>query len=235
MTGQSPDRAARAGGILLLLTAAATAVMVFARVSADVDQATLLESLLAVADNRVMYSVAGIARFLSGITLLAAAWFLWRTWAIRERFAAPLVPYLFALSGVCTAVSGVCAVLIAVYPRPEVTFANGIPAGEIAPIVEVMSDLRWITGKVGFTAAGVALIIAARYQWQVGGTLRRVAPVSAFIGVAMQFIWVDAAAVMHQVAGPAFFLWLLAIGAMLAAGRVERHFITHYFGGRSSS
>ena len=41
---------------------------------------------------------------------------------------------------------------------------------------------------VGFTAAGLALIVAAWYQWRVGGTLRKVAPVSAALGVAMQSI-----------------------------------------------
>ena len=39
---------------------------------------------------------------------------------------------------------------------------------------------------VGFTAAGLALIVAAWYQWRVGGTLPKVAPVSAALGVAMQ-------------------------------------------------
>ncbi len=41
---------------------------------------------------------------------------------------------------------------------------------------------------VGFTAAGLALIVAAWYQWRVGGTLPKVAPVSAALGVAMQSI-----------------------------------------------
>ena len=215
----------RIAGILLLLTAAATVVTVLTRVTADVDHETLLESLRAVADNRVMYGVSGIARILSGIALLAAAWLLLRTWIIRERFAAPLPPYLFVLSGVCTVVSGACVLLIAVYPAPDVTYATGVATGEVAPLVEVVSDLRWITGKAGFAAAGVAFIIAARYQWRVGGTLRMIAPVSAVIGVLMQFIWADAATILHPVVGPAFFLWLVAIGTMLAAGHVERQFI----------
>ena len=223
-----PDRSARLGGSLLLLTAAATAVMVFTRVAADADQDSLLESLRAVDENRAVYSISGIARLLSGVAFFAAAWFLLQTWIIRDRWATPLVPYLFALSGVCTVLSGACAILIAAYPVPEISYANGVASAAIPQVVEVFSGLRWITGKVGFSAAGVALLVAARFQWQVGGTLKRIAPLSAIIGLAMQFIWVDAATIMHPIVGTAFLLWLLAVGTMLATGRVERHFVARY-------
>lgn len=69
ISGHGPDRAARLGGAFLLLTAGATAVMVFTRVAADADQDTLLESLLAVAENRVMFGISGAARLISGIAL----------------------------------------------------------------------------------------------------------------------------------------------------------------------
>ena len=210
--------------MFLLLTAAATAVMVFARVAADADQGTLLESLRAVDENRVLFGVSGAARLISGITLFVAAWLLLKTWIIRDRWASPLVPYLFALSGVCTVLSGACAIAIAAYPAS----GFGIADGNLADGVEVLSGLRWITGKVGFVAAGLAVIVAARYQWQVGGTLRWIAPGSLVIGVAMQFIWVDAATILHPVIGTAFFLWLVAVGMMLSTGRVERHFVDKY-------
>ena len=212
----------------MLLTAAATAIMVFTRVAADADQGTLLESLRAVDENRAVYSISGIARLLSGVAFFAAAWFLLQTWIIRDRWATPLVPYLFALSGICTVLSGACAILIAAYPTPEITYTNGEATGAVPQVLEVFSGLRWITGKIGFSAAGIALVVAARFQWQVGGTLRRIAPLSAVIGVAMQFIWVNAATIMHPIVGKAFFLWLLAVGTMLSTGRVERHFVTRY-------
>ena len=47
----------------------------------------------------------------------------------------------------------------------------------------------------------------------------------------MQLIWLDAASIIHPVVGGLFFLWLVVIGAMLATGRVERHFVDRY-GGR---
>ena len=225
---QGPDRSARLGGAFLLLTAGATVVMVFTRVAADADQDTLLESLLAVDENRAMFGVFGAARLISGVALFIAAWFLLHTWIIRDRWATPLVPYLLALSGVCTVLSGACAIAIAAYPAPEVSVVNGVATGETAESVEVLLGLRWITGKIGFVAAGLAVIVAARYQWQVGGALRWIAPGSLVIGVVMQFIWIDSATILHPIVGTAFFLWLIAVGTMLSTGRVERHFVNKY-------
>ena len=228
-----PDRSARMGGGLLLLTAAATAAMVFTRLTADADQDTLLESLRAVEENRALYGISGVARLLSGMALFAAAWLLLRTWIIRNRWASPVVPYLFTLSGVCTVLSGACAIVIAAYPTSEIGVVNGVASGDLAEPVEVLLGLRWITGKIGFASAGLAVIVAARYQWKVGGTLRWIAPGSLVIGVAMQFIWVDSATILHPIIGTAFLLWLLAVGTMLATGRVERHFIARFGQGDS--
>ena len=213
------DRAARWGGAFLILTALITAVMVYARVASDADQGTFAETLRAVAENRGMYSLFGVTRVASGLTLLAAGWFLLRTWIIRDRWATPWVPYLFIISGVCNAVSGVCALFIA-----EQADVAGASVTGVSNIV-VVDNLRWIVGKVGFTAAGLALLVAAWFQWQVGGALRKVAPASVVLGVAIQFIWLDAASIVHPIVGGLFFLWLLVIGTMLATGRVERHFI----------
>lgn len=220
--GATPDRMARWGGVLLLTTAVITAVMVYTQVASDVDQATPLESLRALAENRGMYGLFGIARLVSGLTLLAAGGFLLRTWIIRDRWATPWVPYLFAVSGVCTAVSGVCAILI--------TFQADAASGSITDVagVGVVDDLRWIVGKVGFTAAGLALIVAAWFQWHVGGTLRKVAPASAVLGIAMQVIWLPAPSIVHPLVGSLFLLWMLGIGTMLATGRVEQHFVARY-------
>ena len=221
---RGPDRSARLGGVCLLLTAGVTAVMVFTRVAADADQDTLLESLRAVDENRALYSVSGVMRLLTGLTLFAGAWLLLNTRIIRDRWATPLVPWLFAVSGVFTVLSGASAVAIAAFPASEI----GIAGGDIAGAVEALSGVRWITGTVSFVAAGLAFIVAARYQWQVGGALRWIAPYSAVLGIAMQFIWVDAATIMHPIVGTAFFLWLIAVGTMLSTGRVEQHFVDRY-------
>ena len=118
ISDHGPDRSARMAGAFLLLTAAATAVMVFTRVAADADQDTLLESLRAVDENRVVYGISGVARLLSGVMFFVAAWLLLQTWIIRDRCATPVVPYLFAISAVCTVISGGCAIFLGRLPGP---------------------------------------------------------------------------------------------------------------------
>ena len=122
--GPERDRSARTAGLLLILTAAATVAAVVGRVAADADQPTLSESMVAIALDRWLYLGGGAARLVSGITLIAAAWLLLRTWIIRERLGTPLVPLLFVASGIFTAVSGLCAAGLAVsVPGAEATAA----------------------------------------------------------------------------------------------------------------
>ena len=210
--GSSPAAAARYAGGLLILAALALAVSVIGRVAAAANHATLAESLAAIAEQRGAYGLGGGGRVLAGIALVAGAWFLLRTWIIRMRLGTPLAPYLLAVAGAGLAVSGAGAMALAAAPD-----TGGASA-------EALDGVHWIAGKIGFVAAGLALLTAARYQWKVGGQLRRIAPVSAVIGLAMQFIWIDAATIMHPIVGTGFFLWLVAVGGMLATGRVERHF-----------
>ncbi len=219
--GTSRDPAARLAGWLLVLTAVATAVMVVGRVAADADEPTLMGSLTAISSGRGLYTMSGAARLVSGVTLLAASWYLSRTWIIRRRLGTPLVPGLFALSAVFTAASGALAIALANLA------SDAVRLGALSPTLaqaETVSDLRWSTGKIGFALAGLTLVLASRYQWKVGGVLRYVSPVSAALGIAMQFIWVDSATVAHPVIGTAFFVWLVGVGMMLLTGRTERLF-----------
>ncbi len=209
----SPTAAARYAGGLLIVAALALAVSVIGRVSAAADHATLAETLAAIAERRGLYGLGGGGRVLAGMALVAGAWFLLRTWIIRQHLGTPLVPYLLAVAGAGLAVSGAGAIALA---------AAASDVGGTA--AETLDGVHRIAGKIGFVAAGLALLTAARYQWKVGGQLRRIAPVSAVLGLAMQFIWIDAATIMHPIVGTGFFVWLLVVGAMLATGRVERHF-----------
>ena len=213
------DPAARNAGLLLIATAVVTLLMVAARVMADADQATLAESLAAIAESRWAYGLSGAARLGSGATLLVGAWLLLTTWIIRQRRATPLVPWLFVASGIFTAVSGLGAAVLAVVAT------NSADPGAFT---ETTAYFRWFTAKLGFTAAGLALLVAARYQWMAGGSLRFVSPLSVIIGAAMLLIWIDALTYLHRFSGVAFVLWLVTIGFMLFTGRVERLFIARF-------
>ena len=218
------DPAALTGGWLLIVTALATAVMVAARVSADADQPTFVESLNAIASNKTPYLLSGVGRLVSGLTLIAGAWLLARTWIIKERLGTPLVPALFGLSGVFTAVSGALAIALASLA------SDLVPSGALSPrfgTAETTEYLRWLSGSIGFAIAGLTLIVASPHQWRVGGPLRFVAPVSAVLGGSMQFIWVDSATPAHRIIGPAFVVWLITVGAMLVTGRTEQLFTRH--------
>ena len=101
-TGRLPDSAARTAGLLLLATAIATVIAVVGRVAAAADQDTFEHSMTYIAVNSGLYGLGGAARAVSGVTLVAGAWFLLRTWIIRERLGTPLVPALFVVSGLFT-------------------------------------------------------------------------------------------------------------------------------------
>ena len=195
--------------------------MVFARIAADADHPSLAKSMVAIANNRAMYGLSGAARLLSGITLMAAAWYLLRTWIIRERLGTPFVPVLFSASGIITALSGALAIALAV-SVPDAPDPGVFVTADSS--TETINLLRWLTGKTGFTLMGLALILATPYLWKAGGALRYISVPSAAIGIAMQFIWSDAATIMHRISGIAIFAWLVLIGIMLLTGRIERQF-----------
>ena len=232
-TTRASDSAARAAGALLIATAIATVVAVVGRVAADADQETLAQSLAYIRVNGLEYGVGGGARLVSGITLIVAAALLMRTRITRDRFATPIAPALFIGSGALTAISGACAIALVASVSGGGSGGILVAEGATTPFQETVAMLRAAMGKVGFAAAGIAQIAAARCQWKVGGALRYVAPVSLTLGIAMQLIFIDAATVAHRITGPAFVLWLIVVGAMLVSGRTERLFTD--FAGRASS
>ena len=79
--------------------------------------------------------------------------------------------------------------------------------------------LRRFAGAAGFALAGLALLVVARRQWSIGGSLKLIAPASALLGLAIQFIWLDAATFMHGITGTLFLVWLAVGGARLLNGR----------------
>ena len=208
-------------GLLLVLTAIATVIAVVGRVGAGTDLPTPAASLAAIAENRGLYGTGGAGRLASGVTLIAAAWFLLqgRTGAGREHRPAPVVAALFAASGLLTAYSGAAAVVLAAI-APD-GLAAAAPAGEAARQLAATATLRQLSGAVGFALAGVALVVAGWRQWTAEHDLRRMAAVTVLLGLAMQLIWLDAATLLHRLTGILFVLWLVVAGAMLRGGRLR--------------
>ena len=209
---QRPSAAHRTG-TFLLLTAVATLGMVYARVAADADRPELLDSLRAIAESRTMYSLSAVARLISGLTLFAGAWFLWRTSFVQGRLGKPAASALLAISGAFTADSGLCALILASIAP------DAAALGSADSFTEGVAFLRWLTGKLGFAAAGVALAVMGLDRWKADGSLKAYALTTAVLGVSMQFIWVDSATAIHRIVGVLFFCWLVVSGIMLLRGR----------------
>ena len=208
---------ARVAGVLLLLTAVATAVMVPTRLMADADQPTLRLTLEAISANTLPYTYSAIARIFSGVFLLAAAGLMRSVTTPYRPAPARLAMTALSLSGVVTIVSGVCSIMLTTIGPSAIAFDD-------ARLLETAGRLdaaRWITGKVGFTLAGLGLIALGPVQWRTGGLLKVSAVADVIIGVAMLFIWVDAATVMHRVSGVAFLAWLIVSGLWLVAGLLK--------------
>ena len=215
--------AARTAGLLLLLAAVATAVSVVTRLASSTEPLEGSPIQLPIILNTGVYAIAAAARILAGLGLLAAAVFLRRATSARHR-AADAASRLLEASGAVTAVSGACMLALAM-EIPQAAAGTGpvvaLIAWEIPGWVEPIDAARWITGKVGFTLAGLGLIALSPVQWRIGGLLKVSAVADLVIGVAMLFIWVDAATVMHRISGVAFLAWLIISGLWLATGRLK--------------
>lgn len=217
---------ARTAGILLLLAAVATAVSVTTRLAGSAEPAAGSSVYLPVVYDTGLYFAAGATRLASGVALLATALFLRRAmltagWRLRT---VDIAVGVLAVSGAVTAVSG-GAMLAVGTAIPELPATVLIPldhSDRIPGWLEPLNYARSITGKAGFALAGLGLIALAPAQWQMGGSILKISAIAdAVIGIAMLFIWLDAATVMHRVSGIAFLLWLIITGGWLAAGLLK--------------
>ncbi len=123
----------------------------------------------------------------------------------------------FALSGAFTAASGALAIALGTMASDVAPLGVGSPMYRLA---DTISDLRGISGVIGFALAGLAVVLAVPLARRAGGRVRLAALFTGGIGVAMQFIWIDSATVVHRVVGAAFLVWLVAVGTLLATGRL---------------
>ena len=203
-------------GLFLVLTAIATGIAVVGRVSAAADHEVLAATLAGIAERRGLYGLGGAGRLVSGVTLIAAGWFLFRVPSDGGRGRSAVVPLLFAVSGAFTACSGGSAVVLAAVATPGM---DPVGLDALASRQESTMWLRWFTGAVGFAVAGIALMVVAERQWRAGDALKWTAPASALLGAAIQLVWFDAATFMHAITGTLFLVWLSVGGAMLLKGR----------------
>ena len=229
-------------GIFLLLTALATAISVPARLMADADATPLTDSLAqgmsldaaeiarlemseklsAIGSASSAYGTGGAARLAGGVTLVVAGVCLWRAMRTYHPAAMGLAALLLAASGIASAVSGASAVALAALASEPLATAVLTPGAVfVSGTEEALLTIRWLTGTIGFTLAGLGLVALAPVQWRMGGILRVTAVVDAVLGVAMLFIWLDAATVVHRITGIAFLIWLIVAGLWLVIPKLR--------------
>ena len=217
---------ARTAGLLLLLTALATGVSVVTRLAGSQEPPADSPLYAPVILDTGLYAVAGAARVVSGVALLAMAILCWRRPVpAGGATVMGMAVALLGISGVVTAASGACMLALAAAVPATAAGSSALPSlaavGGIPGWVEPLNGARSITGKAGFTLAGLGLAALALAQWRIGGRLLKTgAVVSLVIGVAMLFIWVDAATAMHRISGIAFLLWLIVYGGGLTINRM---------------
>ena len=208
----------------------------------EIARLELSEKLRAVGSADVAYGIGGAARLVGGLTLLAAAIPLWRAMRTYHSAAMGITAALLASSGIASALSGAAAIGLAVLaPDPQTVAVLGSDGGlgwariaqpgdpesreavmlpDVRVIEETLFSVRWVTGTLGFTLAGLALVTLAPVQWRMDGAPRVAAVAVGILGAAMLFIWVDAATVVHRITGIAFLVWLILAGLWLIAGRI---------------
>lgn len=210
--------------------------------AAEIARLELSEKLHAIGSASAAYGTGGAARLAGGLTLMAASIPLWRAMRAHHSAAMMIAALMLAASGIASAVSGVSAVALAVMaPEPQtVTVLTSGESGwarlaqpgdpgastatqlpDVTFVEEALFTVRWITGTLGFTLAGLALVALAPVQWRMGGILRVTAVVDAVLGLAMLFIWLDAATVLHRITGIAFLLWLIVVGLWLVIPKLR--------------
>ena len=207
----------RTAGIFLLLTALATAISVPARLAADADLPTLNESLAAIGSAKIAYGTGGAARLIGGVTLVSAAVPLWRAMGAYYPAGMATAAVFLAASGMASLVSGASAVALAATAPADVMPSDLI----VLPAEETAFAIRWVAGTMGFTLAGLGLVALAPVQWRMGGILRVSAVAEAVLGLAMLFIWLDAATVVHRITGIVFLVWLIVVGLWLVVPRLR--------------
>ena len=202
---------------------------------AEIAQFEATEKLAAIGSASFAYGLGGAARLVGGIALLAAAIPIWRAMRAHHPVAMTAAALFLGTSGVASAVSGAAAVALAITaPEPQASTtltAGWASSSDVANALKSMATataaeetvlyFRWLTGTIGFTLAGLALVALAPVQWRMGGIMRATAVIDAVLGIAMLFIWVDAATVVHRITGIAFLLWLIVAGLWLVVPRLR--------------
>ena len=192
-------------GFLLLLTSVAAAAMVWTRIQADVDQTSLEEMLVAIDENLLWYIWHGTARAFFGGLLIGSASLIRPAMSLAQGWQLRWSSLLLSLGGTAMIISGVLVIFIAsVYWTDTYN-------------IEQFDEYRKVTGSIGNTLIGLAIIGLCPVQWRLGGMMKLVGGLAPITGLGMIIVWWDSLNV-HQLTGTLFLLWMLGTAFSLIFG-----------------
>ncbi len=210
-------------GIILIAAALVSVAMVVLRLQSATDHETVEATFTAVRDNFVVFVWYGAMRVIYGVLLLTSGIMMRSAISIDRSLAYNTFTMGLTTGGAITVVSGLLIPFLGVEVllsygsqalHPEILVSD-IDPGSMGYLLE---QLRTLTGKIGFTLTGGALLAFALATWRNSGVSKLIAPISLVVGGAMMLIWWDAATVLHRITGAALFIWTIATAVLLMAG-----------------
>ncbi len=192
-------------GILLFLATIAAIAMAWTRLQADVDQPTFEEMLVAIDENLIWYHWHGTMRVLFGGLLIAAASLMGPAMASAQGWQLRGSGVLLGIGGIAMLLSGVLVIFVG-----SVYWSDTFE-------VEQIDSYRSLSGNIGNTAIGLAIILMTPIQWRLGGMMKFLSGLAPLSGLGMVIVWWDASSV-HQISGVLFLLWMLGTSISLMFG-----------------
>ena len=209
---------------LLTVYCIAQVVTIVTRIASGADLDSATGSMAMIQANHAWYMASKIANLVAAFLLLAAAVLLYQTFRPFDRALALLATSFLATAAFFWLFSSLAGLAIAEnlgsFSGPTATYTQLEAASKLATYQSI-EPVRAIAGRVGFTAAALALAFLS-----VLVVLAR--PISHWFGwaglvtaVAMLFIWDPEASLMHRLGGGALLAWFLALAGRLALKGVD--------------
>ena len=204
---------------LLVLYCVAQVVTIVTRIASGSDTESSAESMAMIAANNSWYLASKISNLVAAFLLLASGVLIYLIFRPFDHALALLAGAFFAVAASLWLLSSLAGLAIAEVlgsgSGATATYVAGSQSSAFNAF-DAIEPVRAITGRVGFTAAALALAF-------LGILITFARPIPRWLGwaalptaVAMLFIWDPDASAMHRLGGAALLLWFLAAAAWLA-------------------
>jgi len=201
---------------LLVLYCVAQVVTIVTRIASGSDMESSAEAMAMITANHSWYLASKIANLVAAFLLLASGVLIYRIFRPFDHALALLAGAFFAVAASLWLLSSLAGLAIA-----EVLGGSSGPtaaylAGSQSSAFNAIEPVRAIAGRVGFTAAALALAFLGLLITFARPMPRWFGWAALPIAVAMLFIWDPGASAMHRIGGSALLLWFLAVAAWIS-------------------